>query len=497
MVGIAYDIGLRARRSTADAGAPTRETTRGAAATTHPGWAQPLLKLSGVPPWPLSPTRTRLANGLTLIVQPEAISKSVFVYGSVRTNPALQEPPGKEGVASVLAAIYESGTALRDRPAFQRALDAADATISAGSDFGLQTTVDGFDRAVALLAENELHPRFDAQTFAIARGSSVDQLRSSSTARTTAVRLPRRSCCQPAIPTAPTDRQRRARELEDVRSYYARTIRPDLTTIVVVGNVHPPARRASRSVSRLVGDRRAAIAHLPSIPLNEGARLKLALPFEQDIETLEQLICSTRSDPDVPALLHGNAVLGGGTLGPQQSRLFRDLRQNAGLVYSIDSRLSLGRYRSRFAVEFACSPANEERLEALIDEQIQRMRREPVGSFELRRRRRWRAGLIRVHADRGDCSTALTPPVDTGAPTRPPARSTGAQRAFNARIDPQLFVRPLRGHNMRLQRIMPAGRASGHRWARHSAGTGFRRSCARNSPSRTDRRFACGCSAKT
>ena len=37
--------------------------------------------------------------------------------------------------------------------------------------------------------------------------------------------------------------------------------------------------------------------------------------------------------PTVPALELGNAILGGGRIGPQQSRLFRDLRQNAGLVY--------------------------------------------------------------------------------------------------------------------------------------------------------------------
>ena len=36
-----------------------------------------------VPPSSLAPQQTKLANGITLIVQPETISDSVFVYGSV------------------------------------------------------------------------------------------------------------------------------------------------------------------------------------------------------------------------------------------------------------------------------------------------------------------------------------------------------------------------------------------------------------------------------
>jgi zinc protease len=441
---------------------PARENPLAArpATTVLPAWAQPLLRLNGVPPWPLSPARTRLANGVTLIVQPEAISKSVFVYGSVRTNPALQEPPGKEGVATVLGAMYEYGTARRDRPAFQRALDAADASVAAGSDFGLQTTTTGFEQAVALLAENELHPRFDQQTFAIARGTSADQLRSAlNGSHTTAVR----NAAEKLLPTGdpelrqPTVAGISSLSLDDVKAYYARTIRPDLTTIVVVGNVSPArARRALEAAFRgwsASGD--PPNLTLPSIPLNEGARLKLQLPFEQDIVTLEELISRTRSDPDVPALLLGNAILGGGTLGPQQSRLFRDLRQNAGLVYSIDSRLSLGRYRSRFAVEFASAPSNEERIEALIDEQIQRLRREPVGSFELALAKASlaRAGLIRGAAIAAIGGELLEAALD-GRPLDAArtdlvhllAVDAGAvQRAFNAHIDPQRFVRTIEG----------------------------------------------------
>ena len=82
----------------------------------------------------------KLANGITLIVQPETISDSVFVYGSVKTAPSLQEPVGQEGIARVVEGMYGYGTQTQDRETFQRALDSADTELAGGSSFGMQTT---------------------------------------------------------------------------------------------------------------------------------------------------------------------------------------------------------------------------------------------------------------------------------------------------------------------------------------------------------------------
>ena len=79
----------------------------------------------------------------------------------------------------------------------------------------------------------------------------------------------------------------------------------------------------------------------------------------------------------------GNTIFGGGALGAEQSRLFRDIRQNAGLVYTISSDLSVGKARSQLSIDFASSPANREHITSLIDAEIARMQTEPVGDFEL------------------------------------------------------------------------------------------------------------------
>jgi len=425
-----------------------------------PAWAQPLLRNPDVPRWSLSPATMKLANGLTLIVQPETISNSVFVYGTIRNNPALEEPAGREGVASVLNGIFEFGTAQRDRTAFAHALDQADASETGGFDFGLQTTQNGFERGVALLAENELHPRFDAQAFAIARQGTADQLATSlNAAHTIAMQRASQRLFPAGDPSLrePTPGGINALQLDDVRTYYARTFRPDLTTIVVVGNVTPARARAAIEAGfgswTASGDPPAL--ELPSVPLNGPARVTLDVPISQDAVTLEELVSAKRGDPDVPALELGNVILGGGRIGPQQSRLFRDLRQNAGLVYVIDSSLGAGRSRSQFTIEYACDPANETRIEQLVDGEVARMRTEPVGDFELAL---MKASSVRQALIHDSAIPAIGAELlDAASQGRPldsaqtdvahllTVDAAAIQRAFAAHIDPQRFIRVIEG----------------------------------------------------
>src|SRR5207302_2159374 len=112
----------------------------------------------------LGPAVMVLPNGLRLIVQTETVSPTVRVVGSVRSNPALQEPHGKEGVAGVVDDLFGFGSTNLERLAFQTALDDIAATESGGSSFSLGVLAANFDRGVQLLADNELTPVFDPAT---------------------------------------------------------------------------------------------------------------------------------------------------------------------------------------------------------------------------------------------------------------------------------------------------------------------------------------------
>jgi zinc protease len=249
-----------------------------------------------------------------------------------------------------------------------------------------------------------------------------------------------------------------ALSLDDVKAYYAKTMRPDLTTIVVIGKVTPEIARAA--VERAFGGWRAsgdppAALELPALPLNRAGDVHLTIPTNQDSVTFLQIVPLARSAPEMYPLQLGNAILGGGALGPEQSRLFRDLRQNAGLVYSVGSRLSSSGTRSEFSVQFACLPSNEERIATLIDAEIGKMQSEPVGAFELALAK---ASIVRrtvvANSSTGSIGNALLDASSNGYPLdqtqldvkRYLATDAAAiQQAFSAYIHPQNFVRVVQG----------------------------------------------------
>jgi zinc protease len=443
--------------------AQTRESPLGkpSAVVQLPDWANALVRAAGAPDMHLSPVQTTLPNGITVIVQPETISDSVFVYGSVKTTPELQEPRGKEGISSILEGLYAYGTQTLDRAAFQRAQDDIDSTVAGGSGFGVETTSRNFDRALALAAQNELTPRFDEDDFEIARRRAIDELQTElngthviATDGAARLLLPFED---PEL-RRPTVAGMQAISLDDVKAYYAQTMRPDLATIVVIGNVD--AAHAADAVAHAFGGWRAngprPQLDLPPVPLNPPGSVKVPLPnVRQDFVSLQQMVPLARSDPEYYPLLLGNVVLGGGALGPEQSRLFRDIRQNAGLVYTIDSQFNSSGARSRFSIEFACAPENEPRIEGLIGDELKQLRTQPVGDFELalmkasmvRRVVLAGAAVASIGRDYLNYATAGLP-LDQAQIDARYLLTTGApaiQAAFAKDVHPENFVRTIEG----------------------------------------------------
>ncbi len=180
-------------------------------------------------------------------MQPETVSDTVSVFGHVRNNSDLEISNGQEGVDQVLDELLSCGTVSLDRVAFQRALDNIGANESAGTDFSLEVLASDFDRGVALLAENELHPALPASAFKISSASLPTSWRENFRAQS----YLRQHALQSALlPKNDPDLRHATSEsvsslsLADVRNYYKRVFRPDLTTIVVIGNITPERARS-------------------------------------------------------------------------------------------------------------------------------------------------------------------------------------------------------------------------------------------------------------
>ena len=238
-----------------------------------PLWAEKKLKRLEVPKSTVNPVVTVLPNGLKLVVQPETVSDTVSVYGNVRNNPDVETPKGKKGVDEVLERLFSYGTTSLDRINFQKALDEIGARESAGSDFSLQVLADYFEKGVQLLADNQLNPVMPENDFRIVRQQaaaaaggrleSPDYLAGKALA---GALFPKND---PSLREA-TPESISGLTLSDVKEYYTKVFRPDLTTIVVMGKITPDG--AKSVIEKYFGQWKASgtppETFLPPVPPN-------------------------------------------------------------------------------------------------------------------------------------------------------------------------------------------------------------------------------------
>ncbi|HWH68574.1 MAG TPA: insulinase family protein [Candidatus Sulfotelmatobacter sp.] len=100
----------------------------------------------------------------------------------------------------------------------------------------------------------------------------------------------------------------------------------------------------------------------------------------QDKVSLAQTLALVRTNADYYALQLGNHVLGGAFYA---TRLYRDLRENAGLVYFVSSKFEVGQTRGIYEVNYACDPPNVAKARAIVVSNLQQLQKTPVTAPEL------------------------------------------------------------------------------------------------------------------
>ena len=392
-----------------------------------PEWAAKAVTRLSIPNQTIHPTVTTLPNGLKLIVQPESISNTVSVYGHVKNNPDLETPHGKEGVSEVLGQLFTYGTTSLDRVAFQKALDDIGANESAGTDFSLQVLSSHFDRGVQLLADNQLHAALPEEAFKITRqqvaGAVAGRLQSPDYLTQRALHSALFPKHDPTLRHA-TPATVSSLALENVKDYYRHVFRPDLTTIVVIGQVTPD--QARKVIEKYFGGWQATgpkpATDLPPVPLNKPSTT--AVPDSsrvQDEVALAQTLQLNRFNPEYYALQLGNRVLGGGFYA---TRLYQDLRENTGLVYYVGSSFDIGKTRAVYHVDYACDPPNVSKARAIIVRDLKDMQNSAVSPQELHQAK---AMLLReiplAESSVGYIARGIISRTDLGLPLDEPTRA--------------------------------------------------------------------------
>ena len=425
-----------------------------------PPWAEQKLASLDVPKSELKAVDMKLANGLRLIVKTDKTSPTITVLGNVRHEADLETPPGKDGIESVLEDLFSYGTKTLDRLAFQKALDDIAANESAGFSFSVRVLKHDLLRGVELLADNELNPALPAEAFAIVKRQTGEFVKGN--LQNPGYRA-RRAITEGLLPkgdaglreTTPASVE--AITLDDVKRYDAATIRPDLTTIVVIGDVS--AEDAHTVIEKWFGSWKTAGlppgVTLPPVPPNQVSAVNVPDPSElQDNVTLAEELQLNRYNPDYYALELGNHVLGGGFYA---TRLYHDLRQVTGYVYNVDLHFDANRSRATYSVTYACDPQNSSKAQALIARDLRDMQTTEVTPGELQQAK---ALLLRQMPLRESSEDAvaggLLARAQMDLPLDEPAiaashysdlNAAQVKAAFQKWIRPQGFVQVVRGPN--------------------------------------------------
>ena len=351
-----------------------------------PPWAVSQLEQLKPPTEYITPSDTTLANGIRLIVRTDKTSPTITVVGAVKHNPDLETPPGLEGVSDLLDGLYSYGTTTLDRLAFQKALDDIAANESAGDRFSLTVLKENFSRGVQLLADNELHPALPQQAFEVTQQQTsqftAGNLQSPGYRTSRTLDLGLLPAGDPVLREV-TPATVNKITLADVKGYHDATIRPDLTTIVVIGDITP--EEAKSTIEKWFGDWKAIgpkpNTTLPAVPVNKPTAQNVADTEQvQDSVTLAEQLPINRFSPDYYPLQLGTHVLGGGFYA---TRLYHDLRQVGGLVYTVDVGLSASRTRATYSVDYGCDPANVSKARAMVVRDLNQMRTDEVSPAEL------------------------------------------------------------------------------------------------------------------
>jgi zinc protease len=445
--------------SSSSFGKPESFATPKKAAAPLPAWAQKVNELR-IPVSNVHPHVTTLSNGLKLIVQPETVSDTVSVFGSVQKNSGLDGSKGKEGVDEVLDELLSHGTVSLDRAGFQKALDEIGANESAGAEFSLEVPASDFERGVALLAENELRPALSASAFKIVQRQLAERLAGEGQSASYLTEHSLESALLPKNDPAlrhPTSRSVSSILLADVRKYYERAFQPDLTTIVVVGNITPERARAAIELNfgnwKSHGRRRRRLS--PPVSTNQPSSTEVpnASRVQADV-TLAETLPVTRSNPDYYSLNLGSQVLGGAFYA---SRLSRDLRENSGLVYDVSSTLEAERTRAFYVIRYGCDPQNVSKVRSIVERDLKEMQTSAVPEETLKQAKVLLLQQIPLsEASVRSIAEGLISSATNGLPLDEPVvaanmyvklNSQQVQAAFAKWIRPHDFVQVIEGPN--------------------------------------------------
>jgi zinc protease len=292
----------------------------------------------------------------------------------------------------ITSAMLIRGTRKHTREQLRNRFDRLKANVGIGGDGGsIETVRESLPETLRLMAEVLRQPSFPQDELEQLRRSSLTSIDAQRSDPSALAGLALSRHLNPYPPehwlyTATLDErgaQLKALSLEDVTKCYGDFYGASNSELAVVGDFDPEA--VTRLAEELFGDWKSPrpYARIPRHYVQvQAANDVIVTPDKANAVLRAGMLLKLRDDnPDYPALLVGNYILGGSS----DSRLVRRIREKEGLSYSVGSFLSADSFDERgvFGVYAIYAPQNRARVEAAVAEELRRALAEGFSAAEV------------------------------------------------------------------------------------------------------------------
>lgn len=342
------------------------------------------------------PQAFTLDNGMRLLVLEDHKLPTVSISMSVLAG-SFFEAKDKQGLASLTASMLDEGTKSRTSAQIAAETDRLGASLGAVAQPGgerASVMASGLSedthRLLEILADIVQNPVFPEAQFEKVQQQTITGLQQSLKSPRTLARVAAlRSIYGDAAPSRvlPLLANVQSLKAKDLAAFHARFYRPDRAILGIAGDVNP--EEVFQKVNALFGDwkpgRDPREARLPRFKAPSKSRAFL-VERPGSVQTVLYVthLGLTRKDPDYPALVVMNQILGASPM----SRLEEVLREKKGYTYSARSSTSAPRYPGFFGASLEVR--NDVTTDALRDllSELKRIQEQTVPAIELERARR-------------------------------------------------------------------------------------------------------------
>ncbi|TAK48658.1 MAG: insulinase family protein [Xanthobacteraceae bacterium] len=290
-----------------------------------------------------------------------------------------QDPDGKPGVASMTAALIDEGAGDLDSQAFRERLDrrAIELNFSVTRDcfrVSLRTLKENRNEAFELLRMALVAPRFDREPLERIRTQVLSTLKKDSTSPND---IARKQWWATAFKNHPYGRPANGTldsvptiGADDLRGYVRRVLARDGLKIAVVGDIDAAALGALLDTTFGALPAKATLIPVPQVqPDAVGEKVTIGLDVPQTVIAFGGPGFA-RKDPDFMAAYVVNHIAGGGAFS---SRLYREVREKRGLVYSVYDNLVWLKHAAAFYGGTATRADRAAETIALIEQELRRI----------------------------------------------------------------------------------------------------------------------------